>query len=88
MEKHIKTYLEFFNRDQNELICEICWDRAVDVHHIVPRSKFGKKTKNLQDLIENLIGLCRNCHEKAHFIQTPYLSKEELQLFHNRKIWR
>ena len=24
------------------------------------------KTKDLQDVIENLIALCRDCHEKAH----------------------
>lgn len=42
--------------------CEICKLRVVDVHHISPRQMGGSKTK---DYIENLIGLCRACHELA-----------------------
>lgn len=37
-----------------------------DIHHIIPRSKFGKKNKAEQDKIENLMALCRFCHDKAH----------------------
>ena len=47
--------------------CEIplCNNLLQDVHHIIPRSKFGKKRKDEQDKIENLVGLCRDCHNKA-----------------------
>ena len=33
-----------------------CGSRAVDIHHLERRNK----TKN--DYIENLVGLCRDCH--------------------------
>tara|TARA_R110000764_G_scaffold35667_1_gene79941 strand:- start:24 stop:158 length:135 start_codon:yes stop_codon:yes gene_type:complete len=39
---------------------------AVEIHHIIYRSFFGKNKKHLQDVIENLIALCRDCHSKAH----------------------
>ena len=80
MQKHIKEYLRYF---EENWICEVCMNaRIVDIHHIKPRSSFWKKTKDVQDKIENLIGLCRECHEKAHFTQKPYLRKEELFSIH------
>lgn len=52
--------MQFFNYGEQDFIpCEMCGDRAVDIHHIEKRNK----TKN--DFIENLIGLCRDCHIKA-----------------------
>lgn len=67
MQNHVKVYLEYFGYSGYEWMqCECCGGTAVDIHHIEPRSKFGKTTKWLQDKIENLIGLCRECHNKAH----------------------
>ena len=86
MQKHIKNYLEYYGIDQNEVICEACWLPAVDIHHIIPKSKFGKKTKHLQDDISNLIWLCRTDHQKAHFQIEPYLTKEELNDIHSRNL--
>ena len=37
-------------------------DRAVDIHHLESRGMGGSKNK---DYIENLMGLCRDCHNKA-----------------------
>tara|TARA_R100000781_G_scaffold205_2_gene284 strand:+ start:6477 stop:6713 length:237 start_codon:yes stop_codon:yes gene_type:complete len=37
----------------------MCNDIAVDIHHLEKRNK----TKN--DFVENLVGLCRECHIKA-----------------------
>ena len=37
--------------------CEFCGKRAVDAHHIKYRSHGGN------NLLKNLIALCRNCHE-------------------------
>ena len=34
---------------------------VLDVHHVCARSMGGSKHK---DFIENLMGLCRKCHEK------------------------
>lgn len=66
MEKHTKVYLEFFPSHTGFYHCEICHSQATEIHHIQRRSEFGSKTKHLQDKIENLIALCRTCHEKAH----------------------
>ncbi len=61
MTKHVKIYLSFFDYAPGEFIpCEHCKCKAVDIHHLVFRSQLGK------DEIENLMALCRNCHDKAH----------------------
>jgi len=39
---------------------ELC--RELDVHHIIPRSKFDDV--NAANSLENLISLCRGCHKK------------------------
>jgi len=80
MQNHTKVYLEHFGYSGYEFIpCEVCGNKAVDIHHIMPRSKFGSKTKHIQDAIENIIGLCRECHDKAH---NEDLSKEYLKEIH------
>ena len=57
---HTKTYLAHFGYDESSFIpCEMCGQRAVDVHHIDGRGKG-------MNVIENLIGLCRGCHSRAH----------------------
>ena len=66
MQKHTKVYLEFFPSHNGFYHCEICHKQATEIHHIQRRSEFGSKTKDVQDVIENLIALCRDCHEKAH----------------------
>ena len=40
--------------------CEICKQQAVDIHHIDSRGMGGSNTK---DIIENLMALCRSCHD-------------------------
>jgi hypothetical protein len=60
VQKHTKVYLDFFGYDTSETIyCEMCNAVAQDIHHLEKRNK----TKN--DFIENLIGVCRDCHIKA-----------------------
>ena len=41
--------------------CECCSKPAVDIHHISARGMGGS---NIRDTIENLMALCRLCHEK------------------------
>lgn len=56
-----KTYIDFFGYVQQDFIpCENCGSGAVDVHHITFKSQGGGNN------IENLIGVCRSCHNKAH----------------------
>tara|TARA_R110002020_G_scaffold113252_7_gene260601 strand:+ start:739 stop:999 length:261 start_codon:yes stop_codon:yes gene_type:complete len=63
MKKHTKIYMNHFGHgDQSFVPCEYCGRQAVDVHHLEPRGMGGSKTK---DYIENLMGLCRECHNKA-----------------------
>ena len=62
MQNHTKVYFNFFGYDESSYIeCEMeCGSRAVDIHHIERRNK----TKN--DFIENLVGLCRECHTNCN----------------------
>ena len=65
MKNHTKVYMQFFDYcEQDFVMCEFCQnDRAVDIHHLTKQSKFGSKKE--KDYIENLMGLCRDCHNKA-----------------------
>ena len=65
MKKHTKIYMQFFDYgEQDFVMCEMCQqDRAVDIHHLERQSKFGSKKE--KDYIENLMGMCRECHLKA-----------------------
>ena len=84
MQKYIKNYYEYYQLDEySNLTCEVCWLKAQDIHHIKFKSSFWKKTKHLQDSIENLIALCRSCHDKAHFKKETYLQKDELIKIHS-----
>lgn len=62
LQKHTKIYLDYFSLHGEPYIpCEVCLSSAVDIHHISARGMGGSKTK---DYIENLMALCRNCHDK------------------------
>lgn len=77
MQKHTKVYFEYFDIGEQDFVpCEICGARAVDIHHIDGRGKN-------KDIIENLIALCRSCHEKAH---KSILSKELLKKKHEENL--
>jgi hypothetical protein len=73
MQKYIKTYVDYFDYgEQDSIPCEMGCGITQDVHHIHGRGK-GK------DVIENLIGLCRDRHTDAH---RELISKEELNEIH------
>jgi 5-methylcytosine-specific restriction endonuclease McrA len=60
MQKHTQIYLQGMGYKKTDFIpCEVCGSQAVDIHHIEARGMGGSKDK---DTIENLMGLCRNCH--------------------------
>jgi 5-methylcytosine-specific restriction endonuclease McrA len=83
MQAHTKNYLKAMGLTPADFIpCEVCTTQAVDIHHVIPRSKFGKKRKAEQDHISNLIALCRTCHNLAH---DNKISKEELQLIISKR---
>ena len=61
MQKYIKNYFDYHGYDYNDVIlCEICSRLATDIHHIIYKSQGGS------DNPDNLIALCRDCHNKAH----------------------
>jgi 5-methylcytosine-specific restriction endonuclease McrA len=65
------------------IACEVCYATSVDIHHIIPRSKFGSKRKAEQDHVSNLIALCRDCHNLAH---ENKITKEQLQTIVSKRI--
>jgi len=83
MKKHTKIYLDYFGYSKEDFIhCEICEARAVDIHHIDARG-MGGDPKGDKDVIENLMAVCRNCHnEYGDKIQ----HKELLKKIHTKKI--
>ncbi len=48
--------------ERDNYCCRLCGRKADDIHHIVFRSQGGTNEE------DNLICLCRACHEKAHGI--------------------
>ena len=61
MQQYILTYMRAWGfAEQDVPLCERCGGKAADVHHITYRSHGGT------DEFENLIGLCRRCHDQAH----------------------
>lgn len=61
MKKHTKIYLDYFGYQiPEDVFCEICGSPAKDIHHIESRGMGGSKEA---DKIENLMAVCRCCHE-------------------------
>lgn len=76
MTRHVRIYMDYFGYgEQDVILCEVCGQRAVDIHHIDGRGK-GK------DVISNLIALCRKCHNAAHGLEKTYLHKDVIHKIH------
>lgn len=93
MQAHTKNYFDFFNIDydpisgwHDHINCELCGSTAIDLHHIENRIK-GIKILNR---IDNIIALCRQCHEKAHAnaygYSKDYLKQVHENIMNNNKI--
>jgi 5-methylcytosine-specific restriction endonuclease McrA len=81
MKKHTKIYMEYFGYTIADFIpCEVCGSQAVDIHHIKARGMGGSK---LADRIENLMALCRRCHDTMGDITSQ---REYLQEKHKEKM--
>ena len=78
MTRHVRIYMDYFGYgEQDVILCEVCGQRAVDIHHIDGRGK-GK------DVISNLIALCRKCHYAAHGLEQTYLHKDVIHKIHEK----
>jgi len=74
LKKHVKVYLDYFGYGEQDFIpCEICGKRANDIHHVKYKSRGG------QDVIGNLIALCRRCHNLAH---REFIKEDKLREIH------
>ena len=84
MQKHTKIYFKHYGIAFNEsgwhdpIKCEVCGNKAVDIHHI------NGRYANDSNEIENLVALCRKCHQDAH---NGILSKGDLHVVHNSKLY-
>jgi len=75
--------MDYFGYDKSDFIpCEICSQKAVDIHHIEARGMGGTKQK---DSIENLMALCRE-HHLFYGDKKEY--KEWLKFIHEDKTRR
>jgi 5-methylcytosine-specific restriction endonuclease McrA len=64
LKKHTKVYFNHFKLSiADRPLCEICGDVAVDIHHIKARGMGGDPSGKSDD-INNLMALCRYCHDK------------------------
>lgn len=60
MKNHTRIYMDYFGYVMDDFIpCEVCSNKAVDVHHIKARGMGGSKSV---DTIDNLMAVCRQCH--------------------------
>jgi len=88
MKKHTKIYFDFFKIGEEDFVaCEVCTSKAVDIHHIEARGLGGSKEK---DFIENLVALCRNCHNQAEKSKkfNKQVKKKHLALLKFYKEWK
>jgi 5-methylcytosine-specific restriction endonuclease McrA len=75
MNNYTKIYFRYFDYGESDrILCERCGSLATEIHHVYGRGK-GK------DVIENLIALCRTCHNLAHASKN-YVSKKEFEEIH------
>ena len=80
MKYYTKVYLDYFGFSKEDFIpCENCGAKAVDIHHLTPRST----RKDLINKIENLMALCRTCHIRA---EKDKLFNTHLRLVHRKAL--
>ncbi len=61
-----KTYFDYYGYDRGDWIeceCGICGKGVVDIHHLKIKGMGGTKEKAK---IEDLVGVSRECHDRAH----------------------
>lgn len=78
-----EVYIEYFGYSKEDWIaCEVCESEAVDIHHIQARGMGGSKHR---DVIENLMALCRDCHEEYGDITDLRAALRKIHSLHMHK---
>lgn len=80
-----RKYRLFFGYgEQSYAPCENCGKPMDDVHHLERRGSGGVHglAAVIANAIENLMGLCRKCHDRAEGTREPKLEKEYLKAKH------
>jgi len=89
MKPHVRNYFLAFGYDESSLLlCEICGRVGVDIHHVEPRSKFGSKNRVDMDKPENLVCLCRKCHDDAHGVASRDIKIQLKEIVKSRSLTR
>lgn len=79
MKKHVKNYYKSIGICAGDFVgCEVCGKEAVDIHHII----FGRFKRS--DEPDNLVALCRECHNSAHGIGGRINKDILLKIAHER----
>ena len=82
--KHVQNYFEAFGLTiADTLICELCGKPAVDIHHVMYRSQFTKRSE--RDAVSNLVALCRKCHDDAHGPASRDIRQQLKEIISKRK---
>lgn len=83
---HIAVYCSYFDVNPSGrfvMPCEMgCGRRLQDIHHISARG-MGGDPQGKKDTIENLMGLCRECHREC---EAEKVTKEAQIYFHNKAL--
>lgn len=69
-----------FKRERKR--CIVCGsNQYLDIHEIVPRSRFGKLNIHQCFVLKNMVVICRSCHSIAHTID---MRKKLIQLLEKK----
>jgi len=82
MKPHTKIYMTAFGYGEQDFIpCECCQNKAVDIHHIEARGMGGDPQRK-KDVIDNLMALCRDCHNKYGDVPELFEKLKEIHFKH------
>lgn len=94
MKQYTRLFFQRYELLPHEVFCALCGQQAVDLHHIIKKSKSKERINDT----DNLLPVCRKCHddcERRRFSeeeQFEFLRKWRLffekRLDRNRKKWQ
>jgi cytochrome c553 len=74
----VRDWSAAWHKVEQEGKCRACPEKRPDPHHIVSRSRHATNAE--LDRPENIVPLCRECHDKAHTAKLdllPFLKAHE-----------